>query len=257
MPVALGFKTPEDKLKRILRDLQEHPAIMRKAITFALDDTAEGLKREQIMEMEVVFQSPRKYTLNALYAVKARGQVNGDGVTTAGLAWKEVGGSIPAYKYLYPQVFGGPRRYKRHEKSLQAKGILPAGSMTAQGRSYPKDESGDITGGQYTRMLSELDALQDGSGGKNQYKKKRAAASRFFVFTPKGASYPVGIAEPNGDGIRVMLRFIQPPNYTARYDYYGIANEYTRINFPKQLERQWLKWQPLGGYGKNPFALAA
>lgn len=253
MPVALGFKTPEDKLKRILRDLEEHPAIMRKAITFALDDTAEGLKREQIMEMEVVFQSPRKYTLNALYAVKARG----DNSLAAGLAWKEFGGSIPAYKYLYPQVFGGQRRYKRHERALQGKGILPAGSMTAQGSNFPKDESGDITGGQYTRMLSELDALQDGSGGKNQYKKKRAAASRFFVYTPKGANFPVGIAEPNGDGIRIMLRFIQPPDYTARYDYYGIANEYTRINFPKQLERQWLKWQPLGGYSKNPFALAA
>lgn len=253
MPVALGFKTPEDKLKRILRDLQEHPAIMRKAITFALDDTAEGLKREQIMEMEVVFQSPRKYTLNALYAVKARG----DNSLKAGLAWKEFGGSIPAYKYLYPQVFGGQRRYKRHERALQGKGILPAGSMTAQGNNFPKDESGDITGGQYTRMLSELDALQDGSGGKNQYKKKRAAASRFFVYTPKNAQFPVGIAEPNGDGIRIMLRFIQPPNYTARYDYYGIANEYTRINFPKQLERQWVKWQPLGGYSKNPFALAA
>lgn len=253
MPAALGFKTPEDKLKRILRDLEEHPAIMRKAITFALDDTAEGLKREQIMEMEVVFQSPRKYTLNALYAVKARG----DNSLAAGLAWKEFGGSIPAYKYLYPQVFGGQRRYKRHERALQGKGILPAGSMTAQGNNFPKDESGDITGGQYTRMLSELDALQDGSGGKNQYKKKRAAASRFFVYTPKGANFPVGIAEPNGDGIRIMLRFIQPPNYTARYDYYGIANEYTRINFPKQLERQWVKWQPLGGYSKNPFALAA
>ena len=257
MPVSISMTAPEAQLNKLLKDLEQHPSIMRKAITFALDDTAEGLRQEQVMEMEVVFNNPRKYTLNALYAVKARGNVDSNGMPTAGLAWKEFGGSIPAYKYIYPHVFGGPRQMKRHEKALAARGILTGGSMTAQGRSYPKDESGDITGGQYTRMLSELNALQDGSGGKNQYKKKRAQASRFFLYTPKGASFPVGIAEPNGDGIRVMLRFIDPPSYKKRYDYYGIANAYVRANFPKQLSRQWLKWQPLGGYGKNPFALAA
>ena len=73
MVVAVGLKTPDEKLRRILSDLQEHPAIMRKAITFALDDTAEGLRKEQVMEMQVVFDRPRLYTLNALYAVKARG----------------------------------------------------------------------------------------------------------------------------------------------------------------------------------------
>lgn len=253
MVVAVGFKTPDDKLRRILADLQEHPAIMRKAITFALDDTAEGLRKEQVMEMQVVFDRPRLYTLNALYAVKARGENS----IKAGLAWKEFGGSIPAYKYLYPHVYGGPRRLKRHEKALQGRGILEPGQMTAPGRSYPRDDSGDITGGIYTRMLSELDALEDGSGGKKQYKKKRAAASRFFVYTPKGASFPVGIAEPNGDGIRVMLRFIEPPNYKKIYDYVGISDAYVLANFPKQLERQWVKWSPLGGYGKNPFQLAA
>ncbi len=257
MVVAVGLKTPEDKIKRIMRDLQEHPSIMRKAITFALDDTAEGLKQEQVMEMQVVFDRPRLYTLNALYAVKARGQMNGDGVTTAGLAWKEFGGSIPAYKYIYPHVYGGPRRFKRHEKALQARGILQADQMTAPGRNYPKDDSGDILGGVYTRMLSELDALPNTPGGKKAQQKKRAAASRFFVYTPKGASYPVGIAEPNGDGIRLMLRFIQPPNYKKIYDYIGISDRYVLANFPKQLERQWVKWQPLGGYSKNPFALAA
>lgn len=257
MSLSVSMQMPNDKLNKLIRDLEQHPSIMRKAITFALDDTAEGLRQAEVMEMEVVFQSPRKYTLNALYAVKARGQMDSNGLSTAGLAWKEYGGSIPAYKYIYPQVFGGPRRYKRHEKALQGRGVLPAGSMTAQGSRYPKDESGDITGGQYTRMLSELDALPGTPGGMKSKQKKRAAGTRFFVYTPKGAQFPVGIAEPNGDGIRIMLRFIQPPTYKPRFDYYGVADDYVRVNFVKNLERQWMKWQPLGGYGKNPFALAA
>ena len=257
MSLSVSMTAPTEKLNRIFRDLEQHPSIMRKAITFALDDTAEGLRQAEVMEMEVVFQSPRKYTLNALYAVKARGQMDSNGLSTAGLAWKEYGGSIPAYKYIYPQVFGGTRRYKRHEKALQGRGVLPAGSMTAQGRRYPKDESGDITGGQYTRMLSELDALPGEAMGQKAKRKKRAAGTRFFLYTPKGAQFPVGIAEPNGDGIRIMLRFIQPPSYKPRFDYYGVADDYVRVNFVKNLERQWLRWQPLGGYGKSPFQLAA
>jgi hypothetical protein len=247
------MKAPTDKLNRIFRDLEQHPSIMRKAITFALDDTAEGLRQAEVMEMEVVFKSPRKYTLGSLYAVKARG----DNSLKAGLAWKEFGGSIPAYKYIAPNVFGGGRRMKRHELALQGKGILPEGSMTAQGRSYPKDDSGDITGGQYTRMLAELDALPNTPGGQKSKTKKRADSMRFFVYKPKGAQFPVGIAEPNGDGIRIMLRFIQPPTYKPIFDYYGVADDYVRINFPKQLERQWLKWQPLAGFNKSPFRLAA
>lgn len=253
MSLAVSMNAPIDKINRIMRDLEQHPQIMRKAITFSLDDTAEGLRQAEVMEMEIIFATPRRYTLNSLYAVKARG----DNSLKAGLAWKEFGGSIPAYKYIYPHVFGGGRRYKRHELALQGRGVLPAGSMTAQGSRYPKDESGDITGGQYTRMLSELDALPGTPGGMKSKQKKRAEGTRFFVYKPKGAQFPVGIAEPNGDGIRLMLRFIQPPTYKKTFDYYGIADDYVRINFVKQLERQWLKWQPLTGFGKSPFALAA
>lgn len=253
MSISVSMTAPTDKLNRLIKDLEQHPSIMRKAIAFALDDTAAGLRQEEVMEMEYVFQSPRSYTLNALYAVKARG----DNSLKAGLAWKEFGGSIPAYKYIAPNVFGGPRRMKRHELALQGRGVLPAGSMTAQGRNFPKDESGDITGGQYTRMLAELDALPGTPGGQKSKQKKRSPDQRFFVYKPKGAQFPVGIAEPNGDGIRLMLRFIKPPSYKKIFDYYGVADTYVKINFPKQLERQWMKWQPLGGYGKNPFALAA
>lgn len=253
MSISVSMQAPTDKLNKLLRDLEQHPSIMRKAITFALDDTAEGLRQAEVMEMEVVFQTPRSYTLNALYAVKARGENS----LKAGLAWKEFGGSIPAYKYIAPNVFGGPRRMKRHELALQGKGVLPIGSMTAQGRNYPKDESGDITGGQYTRMLAELDALPGTPNGQKSKTKKRSPDQRFFVYKPKGAQFPVGIAEPNGDGIRLMLRFIQPPSYKKIFDYYGVADDYVRVNFPKQLERQWLRWQPLSGFGKSPFQMAA
>lgn len=254
--VSVGFKTPEAKIDRILRDLQEHPTIMRKAMTFALDDTAEIMKQKQVEEMKRVFDNPRPYTLNALFVRKARG----DNSLSAGIAFREFGvKGTPAYKYLMPNIVGGARRQKRHERALQATGVLPAGSWTAQGSRYPRDSNGDITGGAYTRMLAELDSLPEMTGGRKQFQKKRKDESkRFRVFFFKGASFPSGIVEDRGGETIVMLKFIRSPNYKVRYDFYGLANRTALEQFPIQLERQWLKWSPLGGYSsRGAFLMAA
>lgn len=261
MPVSVGLQTPEAKIEKIMKMLQDHPNLMKKAITFALDDTAQKMKEAQVEEMKRVFDNPRPYTLNAVFVKKARGEQS----LNAGIAFREFGvKGTPAYKYLMPHIVGGPRRDKRHERALKAKGILPAGSQTAQGTNYPKDQYGDITGGAYTRMLAELDALPAAPGGKKQFQNKRKDESRrFFLLFPKsnsksGPFRPIGVAERNGSEIRLMLRFIEPPTYTVRYDFEGVAKKTALEEFPKQLERQWLKWQPLGGYSTSSgFLMAA
>lgn len=258
MTVAVSFDAPTQKIERILAMLKEHPTLMRKAITFALDDTAEKMKQAQVEEMKRVFDNPRPYTLNAVFVKKARGDEEQQ--LKAGIAFREFGvKGTPAWKYLGPQIDGGPRRNKRHENALQTGGVLTDGSQTAQGRRYPKDQYGDITGGAYTRMLAELDSLPETPGGRKSFQKKRQARSgNYFLFTPKNASKPVGIAERNGDNITIMLRFIAPPNYKPRYDFRGVAQQTALLEFPRQLERQWLKWQPLGGYANSSgFMMAA
>ena len=256
MPVSVGLQTPEAKIEKIMKMLQDHPNLMKKAITFALDDTAQKMKEAQVEEMKRVFDNPRPYTLNALFVKKARGEQS----LNAGIAFREFGvQGTPAYKYLMPHIVGGPRRRKRSEKALMATGVLPEESWTAMGKNYPRDTYGDITGGAYTRMLAELDSLPAAAGGKKQFQKKRKDESkRFFPFVPKNATFPVGIAERNGDGIRMILRFVQEPNYKVRYDFEGVAKKTALEEFPKQLERQWLKWQPLGGYSTSSgFLMAA
>lgn len=256
MPVSIGLDAPTQKIDRIMAMLKEHPSLMKKAITFALDDTAEIMKQAQVAEMKKVFDNPRPYTLNAIFVKKARGE----GSLTAGIAFREFGvKGTPAYKYLMPNIIGGPRRKKRSENALSATGVLPAGSWVVQGANYPRDNYGDITGGAYTRMLAELDSLPAASGGKKQFQKKRKEKSgQFFVFTPPGGSFPSGIAERKGGDITIMLKFVRQPNYTSRYDFYGISERTALLEFPRQLERQWLKWQPLGGYSNSTgFLMAA
>ena len=253
--VSVGFKTPEAKIDRILRDLQEHPTLMRKAMTFALDDTAEIMKQKQVEEMKRVFDNPRPYTLNALFVRKARG----DNSLSAGIAFREFGvKGTPAYKYLMPHINGTGRNMKRHEKALQGLGVLGT-SHTAPAKGYPKDAYGDINGGAYTRMLAELNILPEMLRGKGQFKKKRRDESKQFrVFFFKGGTKPAGIVEGSGDSARTMLRFIEPVTYKVRYDFYGLAKRTALEQFPIQLERQWLKWQPLGGYSSNgAFLMAA
>ncbi len=256
MPVSVGFDTPQAKIEKIMGMLKAHPDLMRRAITFALDDTAQKMKEAQVEEMRKVFDNPRPYTLNALFVKKARG----DNSLMAGIAFREFGvQGTPAYKYLMPNIVGGPRRDKRSERALRATGVLPAGSWTAQGSNYPRDQYGDITGGAYTRMLAELDSLPAAAGGRQSFQKKRKDESkRFFVFTVDGNAFPAGIAERRGGEITIMLRFIRQPNYTPRYDFYGLAERVGVSEFPRQLERQWLKWQPLGGYSNSRgFLMAA
>lgn len=258
MAVSASFKTPEAKIESILRDLQEHPTIMRKAMAFALEDTAQIMKERQIEEMKRVFDNPRPYTLNSLFVRKPRGDTM-EQQLKAGIAFREFGvKGTPAYKYLMPHIKGTKRNPKRHEKALMGKGVLE-GSHTAPAKGYPKDAYGDITGGAYTRMLAELDILPEMLRGKGQFKKKRRDQSvRFRVFFFKGASFPSGIVEGSGDSARTMLRFIEPVTYKVRYDFYGLAKRTALEQFPIQLERQWLKWSPLGGYStQGAFMMAA
>lgn len=256
MTVSASFNTPEAKIERIMAMLREHPNMMKKAITFALDDTAQKMKEAQVEEMKRVFNNPRPYTLNAIFVKKARGE----GSLNAGIAFKEFGvKGTPAYKYLMPNIIGGPRRKKRSENALEATGMLPAGSWTAMGKNYPRDGYGDISGGVYTRMLAELDSLPAAAGGKKQFQNKRKDTSKqFFIFTAPGNAFPSGIAERRGDDVTIMLKFIRAPSYTPRYDFYGLAERVARAEFPRQLERQWLKWQPLTGYSNSSgFLMAA
>lgn len=259
MPVSVGLKSPDKQLKAILRDLQEHPDAMLKSMKYALNDTSVRMRDSQKQEMIAVFQNPRPYTLNAIYAKKVINQ--SDNALGAGIAFREWGvKGTPAYKYLWPNIEGGPRRMKRSEKALQAKGVLPPGKYTAMGSSYPKDPWGDITGGVYTRMLAELNALPGApTGPKGQQKKRKKAADRFFLWYPGYASSePTGIAERQSGGrIRIFLKFISKPNYKPRYDFEGLAAADARRIFEEELQRQWYRHQPISGYGGRKFALKA
>lgn len=253
MSIAMRTSVNADS---VIAALEEKGRRMTDLLRYAVNDTVDDMVVSQRVEMRRVFDNPRPYTLNALsprYATK-RG-----GILQAGIAFREYGvKGTPAYKYLTPQIMGGPRRMKRSEKALQGIGVLPAGVFTIQGKSFEKDQYGDIPGAQYTRMLAELGVQGTGLGGpKSQRNPRNKGNKQFFVMRRKGDNKPFAIAEKRGGEAVIMLVFSSSPSYKPRYDFYGVARNQVLKSLPKHFNRIFSRMMGVGGAVVTPMRAAA
>jgi hypothetical protein len=238
--VALAIESnADDVLKRVMASKVN----LEKVVKYALSDTVDDLLLVEKMDMKRVFDNPRPYTMNSLFGKYPSSR--GVGVINAGIAAREFGfKGTPAYKYLNPNIKGGPRRLKRSEKGLQSIGVLPSGVYTIQGKQFAKDAYGDIPGGQYTRMLAELGVVAAGgaglaalTGSKGQAKPRKNQNTQFFVMKRKGSDRPFAIAERRGQQVTIMLVFSSSPQYKKRYDFYGIGKATVLERYPKHFSR--------------------
>lgn len=258
MAVALSTKTNADAF---LAALQAKGRKMEDVIRYAVNDTVDDMIIGQRIEMRRVFDNPRPYTLNALFGRKAS---RSGGSTRAGIAFREFSGSTgtPAYKYLMPNINGGERRYKRSEKALQGINALPSGKMTVMGKNFQRDQYGDITGGQYTRMLAELGVSVNGMAGPSRMKGVRETGSKKFFAMPhkggrRGDGNPMAIAERRGKEIVIMLVLTGSFTYKPRYDFYGLANRQVMYSLPKHFNRIFNRMIGGGGVSSVPISMAA
>lgn len=238
--MQLQMKANWDVVGKRLRATEDLvTAAMEKAIAATAFDMLEFNKNL----MKQSFDRPMPYTLNGFFA---RGPRQNNGELKGGIYAKEYGvKGTPAYKYLMPNIDGGPRRYKRHEKLLKSKGILPGGMMTAPGKHVARDWAGNISGGTYTSMLAQLDALtslgENMRSGKGRAKKpkggmKTASERRYFILYKAGR--PVAVMERNRSNyIRTMLNFITPVNYQKRYPFYDGNQHFIKSQFPLKFYR--------------------
>jgi hypothetical protein len=139
---------------------------------FALTNVMKDAREAERKTMRSVFDRPTNFTLNALQvrpATKQRLQ--------AELGFKEGFGSVPAWKYLGPQVAGGPRKAKRFELALRAKGILRSNEFCVPGRGTQLDGYGNMNRGQIVRILSALGAAS-GAAQNTVRRPKRSTRKR-------------------------------------------------------------------------------
>lgn len=190
------------------------------ALAYALTKAMQSAKDAEVETMRQVFDRPTRYTLNALAVIPA---TKND--LRAVLHVREFGGT-PAWKYLGPQIHGGPRRKKGFERALERAGILRSDEFAVPSRLAPLDGNGNMKAGIITRILSDVGANPDpmsNTAAAQRRKRQSKGKGTYFVLrdrggVPNGIYFRLGLRD-----IRPILLFTAPPQYQPRFPYYDVA----------------------------------
>jgi hypothetical protein len=238
-----------------------------KILQYASNETGFYVLNKFKQQMPHFIDRPTPFTLNSMFVKKA----TGNSLETT-VQWKDFtgSGSIPAGKYLTPEVYGGARKQKRFERALQAAGLLPSGYVAVPTKDAPVDSYGNVPGGYITQILSYLKANPDytqnrqvqrlkrmstgslikGIGhaviNRGQLAAKEAAAKKrgkkfFAVIRGRdGNPLPSGIYErvnfSLGSGVRRIFAFVPVATYRVTFPFYDIGSEAAISKFPSKLD---------------------
>lgn len=199
-------------------------------MAYALTKTAQDIKAAEIHTMQSVFDRPTKFTLNALFVKPAKKKD-----LVAEVFFKDGFGSIPAWRYLGPQVEGGPRVHKAHERRLIRAGHMRSDEFAVPGSGAKLDAYGNISGPTIERILSQVGAAEQFAGyqanmtAKSAARAKKKKVGRYFVLRPDGRgragrSVAPGIYYRSGlRDIVPVIMFVKPPTYQKRFLFYERA----------------------------------
>lgn len=214
---------------------RQGPFVVARTLTLSTKDAQQAIRKE----MGRRFDQPTPYTLRAL-RIKPATKRN-----PSAYVWVkdrlEAGKGTAPENYLLPQVEGGARKHKRHEKALQRMGILPQGWYTVPAKGAPVDRFGNLQRSEYVRILSWFQAFGEqgyraNSTAKTRDRKKRGTKKRrgqaYFAITPRSPSaLQPGIYRRErfafGWGIKPVLIFTPSVSYGRRLDFYGVARKTT------------------------------
>lgn len=223
---------------RQLTDLEARQLPFASAL--ALTRTAkEDVEPALVSEMRTVFDRPTPWTLNSLRVFPATKQ------KLEARVWmkNEADKSIPATKWLAPEIYGGGRNYKRAEVMLRAKGLLPDDKYVVPGAGAKLDRYGNLAKGQITKALSGVGGFGQQGYNANATDSKRSRAKgnarRYFVMHDTNRK-PIGIAERTGRGragLAIILAFVSRPSYRAAFDFHRVAEARAKAGLPTQFKR--------------------
>jgi hypothetical protein len=201
--------------------------LQRKQLPMAFVRAANRTGREVVLalqkEMDRVFDRPTPW---AKRGVRQRLASSSRPVFRVWL--EEFGGKgIAAADFLAAEIEGGPRKHKRFEKALIAKGLMSPGSFAVPGGQAQIDAFGNVPAGFIVRMLADLRAFPEGSTYAMRNRKGKRAGRRktnYFFVPRKGSHLKPGIywRMPNGM-LGVAFIFVSGTAYRKRYDFDGVA----------------------------------
>lgn len=217
------------------------PLITAKALTF----TAQKAQKSIIEAMPRVFEGgATRYTLGATRIERAT--VDNLQARVAIKNDSAVAGNIPE-NYLFPQVFGGPRREKRFERSMRYAGLLASGARAILSTAADVDQFGNFKRGELQRILTATRSAFDPFQRKTSSARSRRNARKAPYFAVgegrvtiaggelvrKKESLPAGIYRREGKrGIKPVFLFVRKqPTYKPRLDFTGLARATVKREF--------------------------
>jgi hypothetical protein len=207
----------------------------KQAIADALTRTALIARADLRNEIASVFDRPTPYTLNAITG-KAATAANLEAIVKL----KDEGsGNLPTH-YLYPQIFGGPRGYKRFEAALHHIGVLPEGMFAIPAAGARLDAYGNMSRGQIVQILSAFGAAQRTAGyamnRTAESKRRRGRKLPEFFAVREGGHLAPGIYLRVGSAIKPVLVFTRQPTYRKRLRYTDVVQHAIDRHFAKELD---------------------
>lgn len=195
------------------------------ASVYAATLTARKVKVEEVAVMHRVFDKPTPYTLNALRVKPATMR---DPVASVEFKDSTHKGT-PAKRFLNPNIHGGPRSQKSHERRLAA---LLGSTYLIPGKGVATNAYGNVSGATFTRILSQLKVSSDSyanASGSRRSKAKRKADAYFIL---KGRNI---VMHRKGKAVMPALIPIKAPQYSKRFPFYETAQAVVAREFPQQF----------------------
>lgn len=216
----------------------------------ALTLTAKDVEAAEVEKIAAVFDRPTRFALNALYVKPATKHE-----LVAEVRFKEGFGSIPAWRFLGPQVEGGRRHKKSHERALERAGILRPDEYAVPGKGVTLDANGNMKGGEITRILSDLGANPDplsNSTARSRRTKKGRARGRYFVLRPDASDirYQRRGVQPGIywrkqlQEIVPVIVFVKAPHYRKLLPFYETAQDVVQRRFAPNYRAMKAKYPP-------------
>lgn len=217
------------------------------ATAVALTRTAKAAKEEIERQLPSLIDRPTPYTMRGfrLYPATKRKLLAEVDFRPA------FGKGTSARDYLSPLVYGGERKLKAFERSLQRSNLLPAGYAALPGAAAKIDAYGNMSQGQIVQILSYFKTFGEQGFSANMTDKKRAALSRgskrtgkrgvmYFVGRPGNGRLPLGVWQrinfgAAGSAIKPVIIFLSRPTYRQQLDVPGIAKRVIEERFAQEL----------------------
>lgn len=219
------------------------------ATAVALTRTAKAAKEEIERQLPSLIDRPTPYTMRGFRLYPAT-----KNKLLAEVDFRSAfGRGTSARDYLAPLVYGGERKLKAFERSLERTGLVPSGYAALPGDAAKLDAYGNMSRGQIIQILSYFKAFgEQGYRANITDKRKRSMAQgskqtggrgvSYFIGRPAGGRMPLGVWQKTSFGssssaIKPIIIFVSKPTYRQQLDVPGIAKRVITERFAMELRR--------------------